>query len=230
MATNLTAWEPEILSQIPALPAPGFLFAMRHSVQRYLEETQMWKEKLDRISVVALDKDYTLALPAALAISNMISDVDTVWFKEDGAADDQFKIIEPISKSEKDLEGCVGWEFQTGDVPTGYYVTEEEPDLLNVWPIPENSSVLGLLVRVAVKTKMTITTVEDWLYNGRVHRKGITNAALSWLFANAGMPWFDAGKFSFYEGEFKNEVGNAMMKAKHGLVKKDQTVKMRDWV
>lgn len=230
MATNLTAWEPEILAQIPSVPQSGLLYAMRHGIQRYLEETKIWREYLTAINVLASDGDYALTLPVGLATDNLIASIDRAWFKENGADNTEFKKLDPISIDEKDEKLGTGWRYDTAERPTGYYVTEEDPDNIYLNPIPEVASTGGLLILVFVKTKMTITTVEDWLYNNKMHRKGIADAALAWLFSNKGMVWYDPQKAIFHENEFKSESGNAMLAAKHGRVKKDQSVRMRDWI
>jgi len=229
MTTQLTAWEPYVYPYIPDAPNQALLTALRASVQEYLEMALLWTEWLTAINIVALTSAYTLSLPAGLSTNNLIEAIDQVWFKENGADNDQYTPLDPIDVHEKDEELRTAWKYQSAPNPSGFYMEESEENVINLWPIPTAASTSGLLPRVFVKTKLTITSVEDWIFNR--HRDAITEGALAFLFKMKGMPWYDPNEGLAHRALFENKTANAKNVQKTGqAVRKPTQVAFRNWI
>lgn len=228
MTVALTNWDRLILPSVPFAPDVAVQAAVLDAAIDFCEGTLIWKEWLNRISVVASDRDYALALPVALETYADIEKVYQVFYKENGADDDQFAPLDPTSEDEMDATMGDGWFFHTSTRPSKYFISASDPKTLNLYAIPTVASVSGLLVRVYCKPLSTATLLPDFLWAD--HKHAIKHGALAALFGAKGMPWYDPKEEAKHYGLFQNEKDNALFVATVGPVKKEMRVKMRDWI
>jgi hypothetical protein len=201
--------------------------AVRNACIDFCETTLLWTEWLDRMNVVASQSEYTLSLPAAIT-HGKIHDVEAVFYKQDGQADDQFTPLDATSEQEKDAEESGAWRFQTSPTPSEYYVNEGKPEVLNLYKIPTAASTSGLLVQVSVKPLITATSIEDFLFYR--HRSTIALGALGELLDQKAAPWFDAVLAAKHSAAYRNGRDNAITKKVTGAAKRETRVRMRDWL
>jgi hypothetical protein len=228
MTVALTNWEPYILPEIPAVPDPALQRAVRDAAIDFCKDTLLWKEWLDRISIVEDDDDYSLTAPAAMALYADIQGVYQVFYKEDGAADDQFAPLDPTTEDDMEAELGSAWMFATAEQPSKYYMPASEPTTLYLYPIPTVASASGLLVRAYCKPLETATVLPDFLFNR--HKNAIKYGALAKLFGAKGMPWYDLKEQSKWLDFYTNERDNTLLLAATGSVRKEQSVRMRNWI
>lgn len=228
MTVALTNWEPYILPEIPAVPDPALQRAVRDAAIDFCHDTLIWKEWLDRISIAANDKDYTLSVPAALTAYAAIEGVYQVFFKETGADDDQFAPLDPTSEDDMEADLGSAWMFAEAEQPSKFYMSASDPTILNLYPIPTAVSTSGLLVRVYAKPLQTAVLLPDFLYNR--HLNPIKHGALAKLFGTKGMPWYDPKEEAKWDGLYRNDVDNAIVAATKGPIRKEQTVRFRNWI
>jgi len=228
MTVALTSWEPYILPDLPAVPHTALERAVRDAAIDFCHDTLIWKEWLDRISVVALDDDYSLTVPAAFTTYAAIEGVYQVYYKENGADDAQFTPLDPTTEDEMEAELGSSWMFNQAASPSKHYVPASEPTTLYLWPIPTLASVSGVLVRAYFKPLQTATLLPDFLYNR--HQNAIAFGAKSKLFGAKGMPWYDLKEQAKWLDLYNNERDNAIGAAMKGPIKKDQTVRFRNWI
>jgi len=225
MATLLTAWSPEILTQAVGVPAPGIKYAVRTAAIKFCEETLLWTLTLDRISIVADTGTYGLTLPALQ--DGQIINIDNVKFKENGASDDQFRRLDPISETQQDLIDSGSWSFLSSPNPQNYY-SDFVDKKLNFYQIPSESSVSGLLVKVNVRPEIDCDDLPDFLY--RDYRQQIKHGALEILFGSKAMAWYDLEKSMYHGAMFKDAYADGKQDKISGPTKRPMQVRMRNWL
>jgi hypothetical protein len=228
MTVALTNWEPYILPKIPAVPDPALQNAVRDAAIDFCKDTLVWKEWLDRLTVNASDKDYSLSVPAAMAAYAALNGVYQAFYKENGAADTQFAPLDPTTEDEMEADFGSAWMFTTAEQPSKFYVPASEPTTLYLYPIPTLVSTMGLLVRAYCKPLQTATLLPDFLYNE--HLNAITYGALAKLFGAKGMPWYDLKEQAKWLDFYNNERDNAIVPATTGPIRKEMGVRMRNWI
>jgi len=225
MATLLTAWSPEILTQVVGVPAPGIKYAVRNAAIKFCEETFLWTIALDRISIVADTKTYDLALPVSQ--DGQIINIDNVKYKEDGQDDDQFRRLDPISETQRDLIASGSWSFLSSPNPNAYY-SDYLNKQLNFYQIPTAASAEGLLVKVNVRPEIDCDDLPDFLY--RDYRQQIKDGALGFLFGSKAMPWYDIEKSMYHGALFKDAYADGKQDKITGPTKRPMQVRMRNWI
>ena len=225
MATLLTAWSPEILTQVVGVPVPGIKVAVRNAAIKFCEETLLWTLILDRISIVADTKSYDLALPVSQ--DGQIINIDNVKYKEDGQADDQFRRLDPISETQRDLIASGSWSFLSSPNPNAYY-SDYLNKQLNFYQIPTAASAEGLLVKVNVRPEIDCDDLPDFLY--RDYRQQIKHGALSELFGAKAMAWYDIEKGMYHGAMFKDAYADGKQDKITGPTKRPMQVRMRNWI
>lgn len=228
MTVALTNWEPYILPNIPSVPDLALQRAVRDAAIDFCRDTLIWKEWLTRISIVALDDEYALTVPVAMELYADIEAVYQVYFKETGAADDQFALLTPTTEDEMEAELGNGWMFATAAQPSKYYIPASEPTTLYLHPIPTVLSTSGLLVRVYCAPLQTAMVLPDFLYSGYLN--AIQYGALSKLFGIKGMPWYDPKEEAKFGNLYVLERDNAIVPATKGPIRKEMRVRMRNWI
>lgn len=229
MATNLTAWSPEIKSDIIGVPIQAIKLAVRNACIEFCERTLLWTYELTPISIVALTQDYTLSIPVALYAEIICTDF--VKYKADGADDDQYVDLPPLSENQSDLGGDVGssdaWKYETASAPTRHWMDIIDKQV-HLWPIPTVASTSGLLVKTCLKPNDTTDTVPDFLR--RDYRKTIQKGALGYLFERKATPWYDMNEAMKNNNEFISLCNNSMRKKIQGATKRQTSVQMREFI
>jgi len=225
MATLLTAWTPEILTQVVGVPAPGIMYAVRNAAIKFCEETLLWTTTLDRISIVADTRTYALTMPVSQ--DGEIINIDNVKFKEDGQDDDQFRRLDPISETQQDLIDSGSWSFLSSPNPNNYYSGFLNKQL-NFYQIPTAASVDGVLVKVNVRPEIDCTDLPDFLYKD--YRQQIRHGALEFLFSSKAMAWYDIEKGMYHGAMFKDAYSDGKQDKIAGPTKRPMSVRMRNWL
>ena len=225
MATLLTAWTPEILTQVVGVPAPGIKFAVRNAAIKFCEETLLWTTTLDRISIVAGTGSYALTMPVSQ--DGEIINIDNVKFKEDGQDDDQFRRLDPISETQQDLIDSGSWSFLSGPNPNNYY-SDFLNKQLNFYQIPTVASASGVLVKVNVRPEIDCDDLPDFLYQD--YREKIKHGALEFLFGSKAMAWYDIEKSMYHGAMFKDACADGKQDRISGPTKRPMSVRMRNWL
>lgn len=226
MSTALTSWAPEVDPCIPGLPEPALQRAVRNAAREFCNQTLLWGYALDRISVVADDNDYTLTVPGA-QYGEIIS-IDDVKYKADGAADDQFRTLDPFSKVSENIYSAGSWPYHEGTEPTAFHVEEDDITNLILYPIPTVASADGLLVTVNLRPTLAATVVPDFLYNQ--HLLTIASGALAYLFGTKGMSWHDPQEAQVNMMSFRGAINSAKWRKITGATKRPLRVRMQRFV
>jgi len=223
MATKaLTLWWEEVAPDVAGVNMPAVVSAVRNACIKFCAETFLWTADLTRINVEANTQSYTLTAPS----DSVIIGVDDVKYKQNGADDDQFVTLDPISETQKNLHDTGSWKYRTSPTPSGYFVDKDKNLLL--YRIPTVASTSGLLVKVNLKPDRACTTVDEFLYND--HFETIGHGAKADLFLRRAMPWFDGNLALVHRALFTNAINNAKPLKTTGYTKRPMRVRMRDFV
>lgn len=229
MAINLTAWASEIYVDIVGVPVDALKIAVRKACIQFCEKTLLWTYTLDPITIEEDTADYTLTIPAALYAEIICT--DNVKYKSDGEDDDQYRRLPPISEALSDLGLDVGasdaWKYETASEPT-YHWMDLVDKQLHVWPIPEDESEDGLLVKLCLKPNSTTDTVADFLR--RDFTDEIQQGALAYLYGRKNTPWYDPNEQQRQQVFFEYGCNKAKTKVLSGATQRPLQVQMREWI
>jgi hypothetical protein len=225
MATLLTAWTPEMLTQVVGVPAQGIKFAVRNAAIKFCEESLLWTYTLSRIDVVADTGAYSLTVPTDQ--NGQVVSIDNVKYKEDGQDDDQFRRLDPISETQQDLLDSGSWSFLSSSTPNNFYSTFLSKQL-NFYQIPSEASAGGLLVKVNLRPTISCDDVPDFLYDD--YREAVKDGALAFLFGSKAMPWYSLETSLYHRALFKDAYSDAKQDKITGPTKRLMQVSVRAWV
>ena len=225
MTEAIASWESKITPYVANLAYPAFVNAVRGAATEFCEKTEIWRETLDRINVVADVGTVTLTVPGATG--GEIVGIGNVKYKEDGATDDQFRNLDPYSKIQETLSSYGSWEFQTSTQPNGYYLGEDKTTLY-FYKIPTVASALGLLVEVILKPSKTCTTLPDLLWDN--WDQAIAMGARGILLGQNAQPWFNPQLAGVWINAFERKINEGKTVRYHGYNARPSQVKMREWV
>ena len=113
-----------------------------------------------------------------------------------------------------------GWSFQRAAEPTAYYV-DTDAAALNLWPIPENASVDGLLVRAVLEPSDDATEVPDWIF--KRFKQAIAFGAAAGLMEMTNKPWANVELAAVFSKKYLDRRLDAHMRKQSGLDKREQS-------
>ncbi|HDG97986.1 MAG TPA: hypothetical protein ENG73_07440 [Desulfobacterales bacterium] len=223
MTVALSSWRPFI--QMPMVPLPAIEQAVLDAAIRFCEGSHIWKHTLDRINVVGDQAGYSLSLSTAMAAYARIIGVAAAWYKQDGEEDSSFTRLDPLSADHEDRVQYDAWHLDSSSTPSNYYVNASDPTTLYLYPIPEDDSDEGLLVKVCLRPIEGATVLPDILYNQ--YRRQIATGARAYLYGTPGMPWSNPNKANELEIVFDEMIAAANLVAMKGLTHQELTVQFR---
>lgn len=241
MATNFTSWYAEIQADIPSAPAPAIDHALINASREFCKRTLLWEYDIPRISITADDRQYTLDVSGADVSAEIIS-AENVKYKIDGADDDQFYSLWPISERAQNKAPEIyeainfgtttpspsgsSWYYQTASSPSHFWLERSNKDIM-LWPIPEDASASGLLVKVNLRPARTVTSLPDWMYED--YFMEIAMGAKADLFRRPGQPWFSQELAGILTLQFRNECNNLIRVKHYGETGRGSRVRMKGW-
>lgn len=198
----LTAFLPEVTADLPGVPQPLAINAIRHACRELCRYSLYWRVTLDDIPVhkaipgYALAAGYTVESPAGTEV------VDILAMTHQGLP------IGPLSEDQLDEGGC-DWRAQTGQRARGFVM--QGPASFILVPAPLKSDARGLRnIRVALQPTIDATECADVLGE---FIEGIGFGAKQRLAAIPGKPWSVPGEVAYYRGEFEAAKSRARNRA-----------------
>lgn len=200
---------------------------VRETVRDFCENTQLWQYDLDRISTVALQREYAIAtLPAEGGANEFVSIVHAKY-KEDGQDDDQFFPLRmgTLIREEK-IRGDASWQFQTANNPFMILVDSYEENFI-LHPIPDVLSTEGLLVRITVKPTNETTEVPLFIWDS--YKRTISLGAASRLMGQGNKPWSNQTMSRSYDSQYQSDRNDASYDQWSGRTNRTLQVRPRFW-
>ena len=187
----------------------------------------LWQYDLDRISTVALQRAYPIAeLPAEGGANTFVSIINA-RYKEDGMDDDQFFFLRMEQEQRRERESNdAAQPFETAPNPSEIFVDSYEENFL-LYPIPENASTDGLLVRITVMP--TVDTTDIPLFIWEQYQRTIAIGAASKLMGQTNRPWSNKKMSQVYWVEYLAQRDQASYQQWAGRTNRKLTVRPRHW-
>lgn len=111
MATAITEFIPEIISDCPGCPIPTVKEHILKTVRDFLEHTELWVKAMDPVALEAYVDTYTLSEANADIVGAQRVEIN-------------HKKINPLSEKEEDADNGV-WRSGTQNNPAGWMLSEE---------------------------------------------------------------------------------------------------------
>lgn len=199
---NISSWVNDVSSEIPGVPKTTIESKLRSVIRSFCESTLLYVRKLDPISIVANQPEYTLTPPANTAIIM----VEHVMFKS-----------QPIFPESMDTldRGTDNWRDQTSSGQTEYLTDVEKT--LRLRDIPTENASSALSVWVALKPSATTDTVPDFIVED--YYEAILDACKASLFKMTGKPWTNPEAGEYYATEYHEHRSKAKKRKYTGLTK-----------
>lgn len=227
MATDIMNFFPNIAAAVDLCPTAVIREKIIEAIRKLCEETGLWTEQLQAISVVASTAEYDMTADTILLVDgstqvNTIADVVLVEHVELENID-----LEPTSKRYLD-ENERGWRQHSESRPRRFLM---EPDKqLRLVYTPSQAVTDGLDVWLTLKpvrpTSISATvTVQDFFFKD--FRLMIEWGALALLKEVPGVPWTDPEAAMFYWGKWNDEMDDAYEKKDEGYTDHQSSVYFR---
>ena len=213
----------ELRVNFPLAPEPVMQFAVVDAVRTFTARTLLWQYAPARINVETNESTYLINVPDST--NGEFTHVKSVKFKLDGTADTQFTDLTPFNTDDK----SDSWEYHTGNAPNEFTIIfgVAEGTYIRLYPIPNEASASGLEVTINLKLKLDSTTFPDWI-DLKYHEIIIAGAKGN-LFAQVGMPWYDAKLALYWLSFFDDGIANAKYDKYTANTNRPMRVKMRSF-
>ena len=191
-------WEqflPEVMIDLPGVPEPLAIHHIRNAAMQFCEETRLWSEYLDAISVQANEGEYTLDGPQHTNVVDILS-----------ASFNGSPLGGPFSESELDKKRP-GWREETGAQP---FLCAKKGNLIRLIPIPTEAAANALRAAVAVKPALTAHEGPDFLLAD--WHEAIGYGAKERLLMVPGKDWTNADLALYFGKQFRKKVNDGRAK------------------
>lgn len=218
MATNISTWRTGVSNMVPKNCLSAIVDReVLNTVRHFCANTQLWREQLTAINIVAATASYNLV---------STGDVCAVIHVEvDETA------IDAVSEADLDARDPE-WRHSTSS-RSSYFIAKPGGTSAGDFTItlvytPSEALTSGLVVHVAIMPATSATTVEDWIYN--LFWEPIANGARARLYGIMGQAWTDINLSRYYDGLYRSQLADAAMERHNTFANKRLMVKQRWWL
>lgn len=200
--TDLDAWLPLVVPEVPTCPEPTALAAVRRALRDFCAYTYAWQETSDPATALAGQAVYDVESPLpqarVLAIFNL---------RHRG------QLVTPQTEAELDRCGS-NWRTVTA-LQVRHFVHESFASV-RLYPIPNLTEVLSLTdLRVALQPTVTATSVDAMLLDE--YGEGIAFGALEYLLRMPGRVWSNPQLANFHRSQYVKEKSRVRRLARAGF-------------
>ena len=225
----ITNWRTEVQKyiKIPDTQLTKLDDAVRDTVRDFCRNTAIWRYDLDRISTVALTREYPITTLPAEGGANEFVSIVSAKYKEDGMDDDQFFTLDMRQGDRQEkLTRDAAYTFETAPNPDTILVDDYDENFL-LYPIPENASTDGLLVRITVMPTVDGADVPLFIYNK--YKKEIAWGAAAHLYNQPNQPWSNKKMWNQHWLQYTSERDEAAYQVWAGRTNRTLQVRPRFW-
>lgn len=187
-----------LLSDVPGVPDPVAIQAIRQSCIEFCVETHAWEEVQDPVSLIDGVSTYDIDVPAgARAVT-----VKAIYMSG--------RELRPVSMVE--LQTLIpNWQSAQGSLPS-YYNTTGDLGTVRVYPIPTESGGAQITVRAVYAPTLVTTSVPDQVINR--YLEPIMSGALHRMMMAPGKGWSNPQLAVYHKAQFEEGV----MRAKNDIL------------
>lgn len=183
----------EIIPVVPGCTDTLIEQNIRAAVIELCEKTEVYQKELDPVSTVKNIFEYDLEPPSSTTVHRII------WMTYDG--EDLEAITNALLEQRKPKWRQSGYEGRPE------YFVKQSPSLFYVAPVPNETKVNGLLLRVALKPTHTSSSCDTDIMND--YRDTIVNGTIYRLLRLPGREWTDYTGAQIYGSLFLEGVASA---------------------
>tara|TARA_R100000664_G_scaffold10069_1_gene16676 strand:- start:462 stop:1142 length:681 start_codon:yes stop_codon:yes gene_type:complete len=183
----------EIIPVVPGCTDTLIEQNIRAAVIELCEKTEVYQKELDPVSTVENIFEYDLEPPSSTTVHRII------WMTYDG--EDLEAITNALLEQRKPKWRQSGYEGRPE------YFVKQSPSLFYVAPVPNETKVNGLLLRVALKPTHTSSSCDTDIMND--YRDTIINGTIYRLLRLPGREWTDYTGAQIYGSLFLEGVASA---------------------
>lgn len=214
MPTNLSEFRQHVMPSVPKAPTVMVDKFVKDAIVDFAKKSHRMQIDITPISIVAQTSLYTIPNPTGFQILTAAK----LFF--DG------KQLHSVSENQLDLEWrslnsihCIcsnesgeGWRDYEADSPAVFY--QPKPNEVRLVATPTAALTNGLTGRVVVYPMLSMTTIDDDIYNE--FYEAIAAGALARLMAVPSQPWTSVQLVPYYSGMFEEGVSDARAKVSRG--------------
>lgn len=213
--TSYDAFLPRVLIDAYGCPEIVAIQAIRDSVIEFCVRSNFIQRDHDPITATAGVSDYDLEPPNGQLVIKILK----CWFRTSE--------LSPIAPDYVNTPA-----FYNSEIPenapllaTPLSFTQKDERTFSIYPIPKDTVVSGLTLRVSLKPTRSSTFCEDSLYED--YAEAIAHGALSKLLASPGKAYLNVGAAGMHGTAFTSGINDARQRASRGHVRSGMQVRMR---
>lgn len=196
---QISALLPEILPDVPGVPDPVAIQAIRQSCIEFCVETHAWDEIQDPINLIDGVNLYDIDVPAGARVVT----VKNIFMTNSE--------LRPVSMVE--LQTVMpNWQTATGSLPA-YYNTTGDLGTVRVYPTPSQSNGAQITVRAVYAPTLATLSVPDAVINR--YLEPIMSGALHRLMMAPGKGWSNPQLAVYHKAQFDDGVVRAKIDILH---------------
>lgn len=239
-SVDISDWREEVAKYAKGVDNTAYETLLDDEVKEVLrdfcEHTHLLTQTIDPLIDVVADQNNYPIIPLIDDTDGKsdIEIVESVQYKEDGAALDQFRPLFPFTDWVRDDAGPPGsntqpvssftgnWRFVEAAQPTHFYVDPEK--VLYTYPIPTVKSDEGLRVTLVLKPSDDATKVKEWFWQD--WKKAIAWGAAGRVLGMTTQKWFDRDLGDYFWGKYYARRSAAALKKTTGFTRRDLKVQI----
>lgn len=215
MATDIMQFLPNVAPSADMCPTAMIREFIIETIRRFCEETGLWVERLQAISVVADQATYDLKADTVLLYDgvtqlNTIADISLLEHVELSNIDLETTSVRYLDENER------GWRQHEESRPRRFIMRPDR--LLELVYKPSQAVTDGLDIWVCLKpvrpTSTATYTVEDFIWTD--FRKMIEWGTIALLLEMPKVPWSDPEAAGYYWAKWNDELADAYEKKDDG--------------
>lgn len=213
--TSYDTFLPRVLIDAYGCPEIVAVQAIRDSVIEFCVRSNFIQRDHDPITATAGVSDYDLEPPNGQLVIKILK----CWFRTSE--------LSPIAPDYVNTPA-----FYNSEIPenapllaTPLSFTQKDERTFSIYPIPKDTVVSGLTLRVSLKPTRSSTFCEDSLYED--YAETIAHGALSKLLASPGKAYLNVAAAGMHSSAFNSGINEARQRASRGHVRSGMQVRMR---
>jgi hypothetical protein len=199
--TQYTDLFDEVMPELPGAQVPMVTNAIRNSVIAFCNGSDIWRQWLDPIDVVAGNNTYDIATDAGTDLVTLLS----VKFD-----------AHTLSPRNEDALNHWHSRWRTELRRPQHYMMQDQNSFI-VACVPPDNLPGGLLLSVSLQPARTSTSFPAWIYGQ--YWEGITAGAKARMMKMPEKPWSNPQAAAMYQASFDAETATARTDAARSLVR-----------
>lgn len=205
MSIELNTLYPELRVELPGVPEPLLVAAVKRITRQFFRKSEAWRYDLDNV----LNWTTALPFPAIVAGTDIPTDTHIVRIdKVRYGPTDANRTVEFIPRDELDRINA-NWATETGSTPKAW--THVAAGAALIIPIASANVSASLHIRAVIAPDPVLSSIPDFLFYE--FEEFIKSGVLSQLMKIPGKDWSNTSLATFYDKKYQSGIKEAKSKA-----------------